>query len=317
MFNDTRSRYLGSLLGMATGDAVGTTCEFERPGTFKPASEMVGGGPFNLKAGQWTDDTSMGLCLAESLIVTGKFDPIDQLQRYVKWFRTGHLSSNGRCFDIGRTVRTALLHFEKTGKPYCGETDPRTAGNGSLMRLAAVPLYFALDPQIAIRLAGDSSRTTHGATIAVDACRYFAGLIIGALSGVSKDELMAPRYSPIPKLWETDGLCSEIDAIALGSYKKQMPPFIQGTGYAAKSLEAALWAFNTSDNFKTGCLKAVNLGNDADTTAAIYGQLAGAYYGVDGIPSSWLNKLAKRELIESFALKLFEASRDLSPGALS
>lgn len=296
---------------MATGDAVGTTCEFERPGTFKPASEMVGGGPFNLKAGQWTDDTSMGLCLAESLIVTGKFDPVDQLQRYVKWFRTGHLSSNGRCFDVGATVRAALLRFEKTGNPFCGDTNPQTAGNGSLMRLAAVPLYFALHPQVAIRLAGDSSRTTHGATIAVDACRYFAGLIIGALNGVSKDELLAPRYSPVPQLWETDKLCAEIDAIALGSYKKQMPPFIQGTGYAAKSLEAALWAFETSDNFKTGCLKAVNLGNDADTTAAIYGQLAGAYYGVDGIPSYWLKKLAKRDVIESFALKLFDGARDV------
>ncbi|MFA6211029.1 MAG: ADP-ribosylglycohydrolase family protein [Candidatus Obscuribacterales bacterium] len=313
---DLSKRYLGSLLGMATGDAVGTTCEFERPGTFKPASEMVGGGPFKLKAGEWTDDTSMGLCLAESLISCGKFEPVDQLQRYVKWFRTGHLSSNGRCFDIGATVRAALLRFEKTGKPYCGDTNPQTAGNGSLMRLTAVPLYFAADPTMAIELAGDSSRTTHGSTIAVDACRYFAGLIIGALNGVSKDELLAPRYSPVPQLWETGKLCAEIDAIALGSYKKQMPPFIQGTGYAAKSLEAALWAFETSDNFKTGCLKAVNLGNDADTTAAIYGQLAGAYYGVDGIPSYWLKKLAKRDVIESFALKLFDGSRDVGPGAL-
>lgn len=305
---DLSKRYLGSLLGMATGDAVGTTCEFERPGTFKPASEMVGGGPFKLKAGEWTDDTSMGLCLAESLISCGKFEPVDQLQRYVKWFRTGHLSSNGRCFDIGATVRAALLRFEKTGKPYCGDTNPQTAGNGSLMRLTAVPLYFAADPTMAIELAGESSRTTHGAEAAIDACRYFAGLIIGALNGISKEELLTPLYSPVPDLWKTRKLCSEIEAVAKGSYKNKMPPFIAGTGYVVKSLEAALWAFANSNDFKTGCLKAVNLGNDADTTAAIYGQLAGAYYGVDGIPSYWLKKLAKRELIESFALKLFEGS---------
>ncbi|CAN5573233.1 ADP-ribosylglycohydrolase family protein [soil metagenome] len=301
---DLRSRYLGCLLGMATGDAVGTTCEFARPGTFKPVTEMLGGGPFQLKTGEWTDDTSMGLCLAESLIETGKFDAVDQLQRYVKWFSSGHLSSNGRCFDVGLTVRTALLKFEKTNKPFCGDTDPRTAGNGSLMRLAPVPLYFASDPLLAIKLAADSSRTTHGATIAVDACRYFAGLIIGALKGASKGELLAPLYSPIPGMWEKNKLCPEIKAIANGSYKGKQPPFIQGTGYAAKSLEAALWAFENSDDFKTGCLKAVNLGNDADTTAAIYGQLAGTYYGADGLPSYWVNKLAKREIIESFAVQL-------------
>jgi ADP-ribosyl-[dinitrogen reductase] hydrolase len=310
MSSDSRSRYLGCLLGMATGDAVGTTCEFEQPGTFAPVSEMVGGGVFKLKAGEWTDDTSMGLCLAESLIEMGKFDPIDQLQRYVKWFRTGHLSSNGRCFDIGSTVRKALLQFEKTGKPFCGDTNPLTAGNGSLMRLAAVPLYFASDPQVAIDLAGDSSRTTHGATTAVDACRFYAGLIVGALNGASKEELLTPLYSPVADLWNTRRLCPEIEAVAKGSYKNKMPPLIAGTGYVVKSLEAALWAFDNSNDFKTGCLKAVNLGNDADTTAAIYGQLAGAYYGVEGIPSYWLKKLAKRELIESFALKLFEGAQE-------
>ncbi len=306
---DLRARYLGSLLGMATGDAVGTTCEFARPGTFKPVTEMLGGGPFKLNAGEWTDDTSMGLCLAESLIETGTFDPIDQLQRYIKWFRTGHLSSNGRVFDVGGTVRNALLKFEKTGKPFCGDTDPQTAGNGSLMRLAAVPLFFASDPRTAIDLSGDSSRTTHGATIAVDACRFFAGLIVGALNGANKEELLSPLYSPAPDIWKKRKLCPEIEAVAKGSYKKRNPPDILGTGYATKSLEAALWAFYNSDDFKVGCLSAVNLGNDADTTAAIYGQLAGAFYGVEDIPSYWRNKLAKRELIESYALKLFEGAQ--------
>ena len=146
---------------------------------------------------------------------------VDQLQRYLKWFRTGHLSSNGRCFDIGRTVRTALLKFERTGEPFCGDTDPQTAGNGSLMRLAAVPLYFASDPEGAIELAGDSSRTTHGAVVAIDACRYFAGLIIAALNGATKEDLLSPLYSPILGLWKTHILCPEIKAIAEGSYKKQ------------------------------------------------------------------------------------------------
>ena len=178
-----------------------------------------------------------------------------------------------------------------------------------MMRLAAVPLFFAADPHTAIDLSGDSSRTTHGATIAVDACRYFGGLIVGAINGANKEELLSPMYAPVPDLWKKHKLCPEIETIAEGSYKKKRPPDIQGTGYAAKSLEAALWAFNNSNNFKVGCLNAVNLGNDADTTAAIYGQLAGAFYGAEDIPSYWLNKLAKRELIESYALKLFEGAQ--------
>jgi ADP-ribosylglycohydrolase len=167
-------RYRGCLLGLATGDAVGTTLEFEPPGTFTPIQDMVGGGPFGLQPGQWTDDTSMALCLAESLIEQNGFDPTDQLERYLQWYRVGHLSSTGQCFDIGNTVYSALMQFERTGEPYCGSTNPRSAGNGSLMRLAPTPLFFARNPKEAIEMSAESSRTTHGAETAVDACRYFS-----------------------------------------------------------------------------------------------------------------------------------------------
>jgi ADP-ribosylglycohydrolase len=169
-------RYRGCLIGLAVGDALGTTLEFATPGSFAPINDMVGGGPFGLKPGEWTDDTSMALCLAESLIEKNGFDPVDQLLRYVKWYRNGHLSHNGRCFDIGNTVRSALQCFEKSGSPHCGSTDPRSAGNGSIMRLAPVPMYFAIKPELAIELSGESSRTTHGAVTCVDACRYMAAL---------------------------------------------------------------------------------------------------------------------------------------------
>ncbi len=164
-------RYRGSLLGLAVGDAVGTSLEFQPPGSFAPLDDMVGGGPFGLAPGQWTDDTSMALCLAESLIDRRGFDPVDQLQRYVRWYRDGHLSSTGRCFDIGNTVQDALLRFERTGEPYCGPTHRMSAGNGSIMRLAPVPLFYRANPREAIARSGESSRTTHGAAAAVDACR--------------------------------------------------------------------------------------------------------------------------------------------------
>jgi len=298
-------RYRGCLLGLATGDALGTALEFRRPGTFDPIDDMVGGGPFGLKAGQWTDDTSMALCLAESLIECGGFDPVDQLQRYTRWCRHGHLSSTGVCFDIGNTVSGALARFERAGEPYCGSSDPMTAGNGSLMRLAPVPMSFAHNPQWAIRMSGDSSRTTHGAREAIDACRYFGALLVGALRGVPKEELLADHYEPAPGTWDEAPLSTKIAEIASGSFKYRNPPEIRGSGYVVESLEAALWAFNQSAEFRQGALLAVNLGNDADTTGAIYGQLAGAFHGNSGIPEEWRSKLAFRELIGSCAEKLF------------
>jgi len=303
-------RYRGCLLGLAVGDALGTTLEFKRPGSFAPITDIVGGRPFGLKPGQWTDDTSMALCLAESLIECRGFDPVDQLSRYCRWYRDGLLSSTGRCFDIGNTTRAALERFEETREPYPGPADPRSAGNGSLMRLAPVPLFFARNPKEAIERAGDSSRTTHGAREAVDACRYFAGLIVAALQGRPKEELLSPGFCPVLGLWKEAPLAPKIAAVAAGSFREKGPPAIRGTGYVVDCLEAALWAFHRSESFKEGALLAVNLGDDADTTGAVYGQLAGVYYGEQGIPEAWRAKLACRELIERYAKRLYVLSQE-------
>jgi ADP-ribosylglycohydrolase len=297
-------RYRGALLGLAAGDALGTTLEFKPPGTFAPITDMVGGGLFNLAPGQWTDDTSMALCLAESLIESNGFDPIDQLSRYVRWKRHGHHSSTGKCFDIGGTVLSALARFERYSLPWSGSTDEYSAGNGSIMRLAPVPLYFANDPEVAIARAADSSRTTHGAREAIDACRYLAGLIIGALQDRSKNDLLAPLFTPVAGLWDREPLAPKINDIAAGSFLRREPPQIKGSGYVVRSLEAALWAFAKSTSFEHGALLAVNLGDDADTTGAVYGQLAGAYYGVVGIPERWRSKLARLESFQSLAIRL-------------
>src|SRR4051812_2097603 len=144
---------------------------------------MVGGGPFGLPAGAWTDDTSMALCLAESLVERGGFDPVDQLERYVRWYREGHWSSTGACFDIGNATRAALHRFERTREPFPGDAAPEAAGNGPLMKLAPVVLAFASRPEAAVRFAGESARTTHGAPEAVDACRFCAELLLEALAG--------------------------------------------------------------------------------------------------------------------------------------
>jgi ADP-ribosylglycohydrolase len=305
-------RYRGALLGLAAGDALGTTVEFESPGSFTPLTDIVGGGPFRLKAGQWTDDTSLALCLAESLIEKKGFDPVHQLETYCRWYHTGHLSSTGRCFDIGLTTRAALAEFERTRQAYSGRTHESSAGNGSIMRLAPVPLFFAGNPREAILQSGQSSRTTHGARECIDACRYLGGLIVGAIEGRDKSELLSPHFTPAPDEWTRLPLSEKIASIAAGSFKIGEPPFIEGSGYVVKSLEAALWAFHKSSNFREGALLAVNLGDDADTTGAVYGQIAGAYYGEEGIPAEWVNKLAMRELIVSMSDRLFELAETMA-----
>ncbi|MHB1296764.1 MAG: ADP-ribosylglycohydrolase family protein [Anaerolineae bacterium] len=298
-----RDRTRGSLLGLAVGDAVGTSVEFQHGALHQ--TDMVGGGPFHLEPGQWTDDTSMALCLATSLVECNGFDPHDQMQRYVRWWHEGYLSSNGTCFDIGGTTSASLGRFQETGKVFAGSTAAHSAGNGSLMRLAPVPLFCATHPEQALVYAADSSRTTHGARAAVDACRYMAALLVGALRGETKETLLAPRYTPLAGYWQREPLCAEVDAVAAGSYKLPTAE-IEGAGYVVKALEAALWAFYTTEDYREGCLKAVNLGNDADTTAAIYGMLAGAYYGEQGIPQAWRARLAMHALIAGLADQLAE-----------
>jgi ADP-ribosyl-[dinitrogen reductase] hydrolase len=299
---DRLARSRGALIGLAVGDAVGTTLEFEPPGSFTPLTDMVGGGPFNLKLGEWTDDTSMALCLAESLVEKRGFDARDQMERYVRWMDEGYYSVKGYCFDIGTTTAAALNRFKADGDPFGGVSDG--AGNGSLMRLSPIPIAYVDDLRAALHFAAESSRTTHAAPQAIDACRYMTALLVGALRGASKHELLQPFYLPEAGIWDENPLCPEIAAIAAGSFLEKEPPEIRGLGYVVPALEAALWAFAGSDDFRAGCLKAVNLGDDSDTTGAIFGQIGGAFYGEAGIPADWRAKIAMRERIEELAEQL-------------
>ncbi|MEK8029560.1 ADP-ribosylglycohydrolase family protein [Ideonella sp. DXS29W] len=289
-------RYAGCLLGLACGDAVGTTVEFSPRGTFAPLTDMVGGGPFGLPPGYWTDDTSMALCLAESLISQAGFDAADQMGRYLNWWTRGYQSSTGVCFDIGTTVQSALNRYREDGQPYAGSTHPASAGNGSLMRLAPVVLFFHPGLADQLRYAEESSRTTHAAPEAVACCRLLATWLSRAVEGRSKDEVLAAVDGP----WPT----TAVALIASGAWTSKSVSDITGSGYAVESLEAAAWCFAQTDSFAAAVLAAANLGNDADTTAAITGQLAGAFYGRGGIPAAWLKTLHRADDIERTALAL-------------
>lgn len=289
-------RCSGALMGLACGDAVGTTVEFRARGSFTPLTDMVGGGPFRLAAGQWTDDTSMALCLAESLLAKNGFDAIDQMGRYLNWWHWGYLSSTGDCFDIGMTVRAALRSFEATGNPFAGSKDPASAGNGALMRLAPVVLFFHPEHDEVEKYAVESTRTTHAAPEALDCSRLLARVIARGLDGASKVAMLSHSDLQLAS--------PKVAALAAWSYVDKEESQIRGTGYAVASLEAALWCFKHTDTFEAAVLRAANLGDDADTTAAIVGQIAGAHYGVDAIPRAWRATLYMAREIEEIAVNL-------------
>ena len=296
---DRQQRYRGSLLGLALGDALGTTLEFRERDTYEPLTDLVGGGPFFLKAGQWTDDTSMALCLAHSLLDCQGFDAEDQMRRYCDWRSNGYMSSNGRCFDIGVTVSEAISNFLRTGNPFAGSRDPFTAGNGSLMRLAPVVMYFSPDREAVLHFAGESSRTTHAAKECIDACRYFAAILHEIYSGeFSSREALLDSLDVSPET-------RKVQAIHQGQFRDKTRDQIKGSGYVIDCLEAALWCFLHTENFRDAILMAANLGDDADTTAAVCGQIAGAWYGIDALPSDWQEKIVMRAEILELADRLF------------
>lgn len=305
-------RQRGALVGLAVGDALGAAVEFQRPGSFPPVTGYRAGGPHRLRAGEWTDDTSMALALADSM-AHADWSLHDQLQRYVRWWRHGDYSVNGTCFDIGNATAAALGRFLQHGDAHtAGDPSERASGNGSIMRLAPVPIRFLdLFPGNIARLstlAAESSLTTHASPQCLTACRYMALVLCGLMQGRDRNEVLAPDWELLNQLQQLTPLHPEVAAVAEGSFRRRQPPEIRGSGYVVASLEAALWAFHDADDFATAVLRAVNLGDDADTTGAVCGQLAGACWGESSIPSPWLDNLARRDMLESALSGLLNVS---------
>lgn len=297
--DERHDRAVGALLGLALGDALGTTLEFTARDSRPPLTDLIGGGPFGLRAGEWTDDTAMALALGESLLARDGLDEVDLMKRFVRWWREGAYSCTGRCFDIGTTTRGALARFAADGNPIAGATDPRSAGNGSLMRLAPVAIRFWRHSEARRDAAARQSRTTHGAAEAVDACIAMADMLAEAIAGASREQVLRDRPGP----W-----AGAVAAVLSGRWRDRPREAIASSGYVVHSLEAALWCVAATDSFEEAVLAAANLGDDADTTAAITGQLAGALAGASALPPAWLGRLAWRDRLEQVASDLFEAS---------
>jgi ADP-ribosyl-[dinitrogen reductase] hydrolase len=251
---------------------------------------MIGGGKFRLKPGEWTDDTSMTICLAESIIECGGFDADDQMRRYVAWANTGKPGPKSHAVGIGKTIFKALAKFATTGAvKTIDHSASLSAGNGALMRLAPVVLTYYPDREESVCFAVQMTLTTHSAPECLETSKMLACLLVDILDGATKDHLIAkyPYLRTIVQKPTTE---------------------ISGSGYAPESLEAAVWSFLTSDSFMEAVLRAANLGDDADTTSAICGQLAGAYYGYEGIPMNWRKILFMEEHIRHLADLLFDGN---------
>jgi len=296
------NRQRGTLIGLVVGDALGAAVEFQLPGTFEPVTGYGAGGPHGLAPGEWTDDSSTALALADSIAEVG-WDINDQAERYVKWWRTGAYSVNGRCFDIGNTTIGALQRFRKTGDARTsGDPSERASGNGSIMRLAPVPIrYSYMFPDgigDLVEKAVESSLPTHASPQCLSACAYMTTVLCGLIDGRPREEVLDPEWEPMRRARDIAPFHPEVAEVADGSFRRKEPPEIVGSGYVVKSLEAALWAFHDAEDFREAVLRAVNLGDDADTTGAVCGQFAGAMWGESGIPAEWLEGLAERGMIE-------------------
>jgi len=291
------------LIGLAVGDALGATLEFgPRRGKTNLHTEMIGGGPFRLKPGQYTDDTAMALALA-SAIVAGhaQFKPFEVAMNFLGWYTRGRFSSNGRCFDIGNTTRRSLERFLKT-KETIAPRDESALGNGAIMRLAPVPIAYSMHPEKAAEVADVQTRITHNASLNIAAAQWLAfrlALQIRAtenlFDGTDRHCAIGADYlDDFPALLE----CVGTDWRAVPRTQ------VSSGGHVIDTLGAALWSIQTTGNFEDAVVAAVNLGDDADTVGAVTGMIAGAIYGEAAIPARWKGALAYADKIKATAVAL-------------
>lgn len=282
-----RDRAIGALVGLAVGDALGTSVEFKERDTYEPVTTLRGGGAFRLQPGEWTDDTSMALCLAESLIWTGgEVDPEHLLSRFCDWYENGHNSTTGRCFDIGTTTREALLNFKSKGITVAPDQD-HLSGNGSIMRLAPAAIVHHRSYDDAVRVSIDQSVPTHNSKKCRDACEELALMISAGIRG--EDQGLNQRIKDIPR------------------------DQISSSGYVLDTLVAAQWAVLNTSTFDDAVLLAANLGDDADTVAAVTGQIAGSLYGYSAIREEWRNTVFWHDHLVYVANRLYDLKDQRPP----
>lgn len=312
MLEQVRDRYRGLFLGLAIGDALGMPVQHRRPGSFTPIGDLLGGGPYDLPRGSWTDDTAVMLCLAESLVEQTHPDLVDMQTRLASWQREGHLSSTGQCVGISAATARAIAAAQWSGNPLAGSHDPSRLEREPLVRVGAAIAFAHPDLPTGLRLALDTIRLTHQAPLLLDGARVYAALLSGALRGLSPEELLTPGFVQ-QSLPDWSVLRPELLALLQGGWRDYPPHRLAGAGAGEGGvLEGLAVAFSAlhrgRQNFRDGVLWAVNLGGEADTNGALAGQLLGAVHGAAALPPNWVAAVARRPLLESLADRLLAAA---------
>ncbi len=295
-----QGKAIAAMLGQACGGAVGVSTMHRRRGSFAPVTDMRGGGPFGLMPGQFSGDVSLSLCTAESLIANQPFDPTATMRSYLRWFRRGHLSSNGLSFGFSPASRSALETFEANPNAVPGNATVGSDGE-PLLRSAPVAIIYRKVPPTARDIASRVAKLTHGHPMAADATKLAAIYTHRAFEGTDRFDILMLDRAP-------DGLDSRCTAVAEGAWLDKREWDISADGSAAGVLEAALWCVATTESFREAVLRATNLGQASHTTAALAGQIAGAFYGFEAIPKEWLAKLSQAASIQALAVALYRKS---------
>lgn len=306
-----RERFTGALLGLAVCDALAAATQYRKPGSFTPVGDLLGGGPFDLPRGAWTDDTAMSLCVADSFVERGGFDPVDQIERFARWQRDGYLSATGQCVGITAGVTRALGAARWRRQRFPGSHDPTQLDPEVLTRIAPAVMFHFNDPAAAVAMAADLARTTCQAPLALDACRVLATALHAALAGRDKAVIL----QGVRDLGASGTLRPEVAAIATGGYRDMLGAPAGAQSTALDVLGCVLGAFEATATLREGALLCANRGRDSDVLTAAYGQLAGAHYGAAAIPAAWRNSLVKKDLIVDFADRLLAGVMEGMAGA--
>jgi len=312
-----KQKIYNTLYGAIVADALGVPVEFKDRDYLKenPVTDMIGYGTYNLPKGSWSDDSSMLLCLAESVGRLGKIDYDDIMKNFLDWYKKARFTPDHHVFDIGMTCQTAIENFRQgTEALNCGLSDKRNNGNGSLMRISPLPFYLfikygaqAMDKDESFELIHNISKLTHAHPISLIGCDIYCAIMLEMISGTKKEELLPKTLQKIgtyarnhPEYTEA---LSKYDRITHQSFATLPEKEIKSTGYVVDSLEAALWCFLTTDNYRDCVLKAVNLGHDTDTIACIAGSIAGLCYGE--IPEEWIKSIRNKKLVDKIIEDFF------------
>ena len=300
------------LLGTAIGDALGLPVQFlDREVVAKnPVTTMIGYGQFNVPAGTWSDDSSLSLCLAESLCKG--YDLSDIANNFVKWMFEGFWTPFNKAFDIGKTTYFAVVNLRNGVSPYLAGMDrERDNGNGSLMRiLPLVPYILNMEVEERYKIIGEVSSLTHRHPRSILACIALCEFVIQYINQQSCEKACQTMQQTLLQLLKREMFIEEdvpfkrLVGLSYDEFKAIELKDIRSTGYVIDTLEASLWCIFNTSNFKDAVLKAVNLGDDTDTVGAITGALAGVIYGNDSIPSEWINVLARKDDIIELANRL-------------